>query len=107
MHWKTNKDSLLISYAQTNPHIILINSHGLKSTETLKIPGYWVYKINTSENRDDGSAIAVKYNINHKLFDDFHTDVIAIQVETTLGPIVIATTYLPPRRPYLPFPRLI
>lgn len=32
----------------------------------------------------------------------FDTDVLATQIETTLGPIIIATTYLPPRRPYLP-----
>ena len=50
------------------------------------------------------NAIAVKYNINHKLYDDFHTDVLAVEIETNLGPIVISTTYLPPRRPYLPFP---
>lgn len=103
MHWKTNKDSLLTCYAQIDSDIILINSHGLNSTELLKIPGYRIHKINSSESRNDGSAIAIKFNIQHKLFDDFDTDVLAIQVETVLGPIIIATMYLPPRRPYLPF----
>ncbi len=87
-----------------NPEIILINSHGLKSGEFLKIPGYKTYKINSSESIADGSAIAVKYSIAHKLFDDFDTDVLAIEIDTTLGPLIIATTYLPPRRPYVPFP---
>ena len=55
----------------------------------------------------NGSAIAIKKNHNHKLIDDFITDILAIQVETSLGPIIIATTYLPPRRPYLPYPGIL
>ncbi len=51
----------------------------------------------------DGSAIAIKTNIQHKLIDDFDTDFSAIEIQTIQGPIVIATTYLPPRRPFLPF----
>ncbi len=31
------------------------------------------------------------------------TDVLAVEIETNLGPIIISTTYLPPRRPFLPF----
>ena len=82
----------------------MINSHGLKSDQFLKIPGYKTYKINTSESLADGSAIALKYNITHKLYDDFETDVLAVEIQTTLGPIIIATAYLPPRRLYVPFP---
>ena len=83
---------------------MLLNSHGIKSTQSIKIPGYKVYKVNTTESLADGSAIGIKYNIQHKLYDDFDTDVLAIEIQTSLGPIIIATTYLPPRRPYLPFP---
>ncbi len=42
--------------------------------------------------------------MQHKLLDDFDTYFLAIEIHTTQGPILIATTYLPPRRPYLPFP---
>ena len=35
--------------------------------------------------------------------DDFDTDFLAIEIETSLGPIIIATTYLPPRRPFLQY----
>ena len=62
-----------------------------------------MYKVNYSENLSDGSAIAIKYTINHKLYDDFDTDFLAVEVETNLGPIIIATTYLPPRRSFLPY----
>ncbi len=103
LNWKTNKHSLIPNYLTHNPDLILINSRGLKSGEDLKIPGYRIYKINYTESISDGSAIAVKHNIKHKLHDDFDTDFLALEVETSLGPIKIATTYLPPRRPFLPY----
>ena len=56
-----------------------------------------------SENYADGSAIAIKYNIPHKIHDDYDTDVLAVEIETSLGPIIISTTYFPTRHPYLPF----
>ncbi len=104
MNWRTNKQSLVNNYLETNPDIILMNSHGLKNNESLKIPGYACHKINSEEAINDGSAIAVKHNLKYKLLDDFDTDFLAIEIHTTQGPIVLATTYLPPRRPYLPFP---
>ncbi len=103
-NWRSNKQSLLNHYLQVKPDIILINSHGLTDTEQLKIPSYKVYKINSTGTNNDGSAIAVKPDISHKLFDDFMTDFLAIEINTAHGPIIISTTYLPPRRPYLPFP---
>ena len=103
LSWKSNKNSLIDNYLKVSPDIILINSHGLKSTEHLKIPGFKTYKINYTESHADGSAIAIKYNIPHKLFDDFDTDVLAVEIPTNLGPVIISTLYLPPRRPYLPF----
>lgn len=104
LHWKNNKESLITNYLETKPDIILTNSHGLKDTDSMKIPGYKCHKINTTQALHDGSAIAIKYNLQYKLLDNFETDFLAVEVNTTLGPVIIATTYLPPRRPYLPFP---
>lgn len=104
LHWNTRKFSLTQTYKQINPHIILINSHGLKTEEQLKIHGYTTYKINSSEELSDGSAILIKSNIQHKIDDNYITDLLEITVETEIGEISIATTYLPPRRPYLPYP---
>lgn len=104
LHWRTNKSNLIITYKTIDPDIILLNSHGVKNEEPLKIYGYTTYKINSSNERNDGSAILIKSHIKHKIEDNFITDVLQIKIETSLGPINIATTYLPPRRPYLPFP---
>lgn len=103
-HWNTRKNQLSNSYKEINPDIILLNSHGTKNDETIKITNYITYKINTTNERNDGSAILIKEGIHHALIDDFITDVLCIKVQTSLGWILIATTYLPPRRPYLPFP---
>ena len=82
MNWKTNKNSLIDSYLKVQPDLILMNSHGLKSTEALRIPGYKIHKLNYSENYADGSAIAIKYNIPHKIYDDYETDVLAVEIGT-------------------------
>ncbi len=41
--------------------------------------------------------------LNNKLYDTFDTDFLAVEIDTSLGPIIISTTYLPPIRPYLPY----
>ncbi len=86
-----------------SPEIIAISSHGLKTNESLRIPVYKTYKINSSQEVANGSAIAIKHNIHHRLIDDFDTDFLAVEIEVSLCPIRIATTYLPPRKPFLPF----
>lgn len=60
LHWQTRKFNLTQTYLEINPHIILINSHGLKEQENLKIHGYTTYKINSTEEINDGSAILIK-----------------------------------------------
>lgn len=103
LNWRTNKEALILNYTKHNPDILLLNSHGLKTRETLKIPGYHSWKVNYTQENNDGSAILIKHGIQYKLIDDFDTDFIAIKIDTVWGPIIIATTYLPPRRAYLPF----
>ena len=103
-HWKTRRDNLINCYMEFNPDVIILNSHGLKSEETLKIKGYNIFKINSSEEINDGSAIAVKENIKYKIYDDYITDLIAIEILTETGPIIIGTTYIPPRRLFFPYP---
>lgn len=104
LHWETNKINLTHTYLQVNPDVILLNSHGVKSNESIHIKGYNTYLKSNSNQIYDGSAILVKSHIKHKIVDDYITDVIELRLETPIGTLSIATTYLPPRRPYLPFP---
>lgn len=101
-HWKTHKYDLYNTYRVIDPDIILINEHGQKTDENITMFNYDVYQSNKSNEYNDGIAIAVKSNINYKIIDDFNQEVMAIKITTTIGEIIVATTYLPPRRPYLP-----
>ncbi|XP_063613809.1 uncharacterized protein LOC134787049 [Penaeus indicus] len=86
----------------TTPHIILINSHGLNNSKKIKIHTYTIYQTNHTGERNDGVALAIKNNINHKIYNNFNSELIAVEINTPHGPIIIATVYLPPRRPYIP-----
>lgn len=63
---------------------------------------YNVHQTNKTNQMNDGVAIAIKRNIKYTLIDNFDEEFLAIKLKTTQGDIIIATAYLPPRRPYLP-----
>lgn len=89
-----------------DPDVILLNSHGRKDIDRIKIYGYNVYQFNESNGEHDGAAIAVRKGIRHKVIDDFDESFIAIIVNTTLFDICIGTGYQPPRRPAFPIENL-
>lgn len=103
-HWGTRNNHLINIYREINPDVILLNSHGTKEEDSIRIHNYTTYKVNSTNSVSDGSAILVRKGLNHRLIDNFVTDVLSVKIETSLGWIQLATTYLPPRRPYLPFP---
>lgn len=104
LHWSRRKFSYTQIYKQKNHHVILLNSHGLKTNDQLNIQGYTTYKINSSQEINDGSTILIKNNISHRLDDNYITDMLEFIIQTEVGKDGLATTYLPLRRPYLPFP---
>ena len=107
LHWRTRNTGLSNIYRQYDPDIILINSHGLTNEQSLKIPGYRIHRKSTTNNQHDGTAIAIKHRLQHKLYDDFISDLLAIDVMTMTGKVTIATLYQPPSRPYIPTPDFI
>ena len=73
----------------------------------LKLYPYKVYTHNTA-GAHSGVAILIRPEIKHfKINEDFYGDTLAIQVETFLGPIVLACNYTPPSRLHLPLGDLI
>jgi len=103
LNWQTNRHALINIYNQIDPDIILINAHCNTDGQTLKIFNYLTFQRNTTNTNHSGSAIAIKKNIPFRLHDDFHSDLLAITIETRQGPITIATTYIPPRVGYINF----
>ena len=105
LHWTTDRrNELCNTYRTYDPHIILLNSHGQKNTEQIKIFTYTTYQSNRTETMGDGVALAIKSSIKHKILNNFTSEMIAVEINTPHGPIIIATIYLPPRRPYIPEP---
>lgn len=101
--WTFNRSNELRNiYRVEDPDLILINSHGRKNNENIKIFNYTVYQKNQFNEIHDGVAIAVKCNIKHKIIDNLEENYLAIIVTTNLGEICVATGYQPPRRPFIP-----
>ena len=107
LHWSNRRHELCNEYSSHDPDIILLASHGQADTSKIKIQHYKCYQRNKTGVRADGVAIAIKRNLPHKILDDFDQEFLAVEVDTTKGPVVFATCYLPPRRPYLPYPDLL
>lgn len=60
LHWESRKTNLINTYLTINPQIILINGHGLRNYEQIKLPGYITYQLNTSNELHDGLALLIK-----------------------------------------------
>ena len=95
-----NKYILTLEISRTKPDIILMNETGRVYNNNLKLPGYKTTAINTVEY--DGIAILSKneLEIEHVFFEN--NDLLAIRIKSNFGPVIIATTYSPPRRYTLP-----
>ena len=100
--WNNRKHKLYNTYVENYSDIIILNSTGVMDSEIIKMYNYNVYQRNTQGELHAGIVIAVRKRIRHKLMDDFREDVLAVELQTTKGPLFISTTYLPPRRGYLP-----
>ena len=95
------KNELYNTYAEINPDIILLNSTGTSDNNRIKFYTYNVYQKNKNSEPSAGVAIAIKQNIKHRILDEFSENMLAVELDSTQGKIIIATAYYPPRQPYL------
>ena len=93
-------------YSALNPDVLLLNSTGRKEYERIKIFGFNVHQRNIRNEDSAGIAVAIKKNIKYKIIDEAIQDIMAIEIETTTGPIVIGTSYVPPRSNEFPVQEL-
>ena len=93
-------------YNALNPDVLLLNSTGRKENERIKIFGFNVHQRNIRNEDSAGIAVAIKKNIIYKIIDEAIQDIMAIEIETTTGPIVIGTSYVPPRSNEFPVQEL-
>ena len=103
LSWNSpRKHDLANEYLKLNPDIILLNGHGRKNDDKIKIFPYTTYQRNTRESKSDGVAILVRNNIPHKVSKEFNSEALSVTINTQQGDVTIATAYLPPSRPYWP-----
>ena len=105
--WNNRKFHLFNCYKEVDPDLILINEHGVPDSENIKVYGYEVIQKNPTQHRFDGVAIAVKRGLKFKRGQELEEGYLSVVLETSLGPVEIATGYQPPRRGYLPNHSLI
>ena len=105
--WTKNSSSHYNIYRAHDPDILLLNETGIKNEAPLHIFQYTCYKTNHANERNDGAIVAVKNSLKHKLLKIDSNNFICIRIETSFGPINVATTYLPPRRNDFPYIELL
>ena len=89
-HWQTNKISSYNIITTEGPDILLLNELGVTNNGLIKINGYKREQKNISNQARDEAALAIKRIINHR-----------IKIQTGIGPIIIPTMYIPPRKPII------
>ena len=97
-HWGDSRHSLVSAFRELDPDVITINSHG--SGENLRVWGYSV--VTQVSGVHDGWAIAVRRSLSCRMLELSRDGMLAVQLQTEDGPLVIATFYRPPRRDWLP-----
>lgn len=101
--WDGSKFDLANTYRQFDPDIF-IKSYGLTDDKKLNIPGFRVYQQSINGATMDGVAIAVKYTIPHRVKDDYLSEILALETDTSAEQVTIATFYLPPQTTLHPPP---
>ena len=98
--WHNKRLNLSNVYRQIDPDIILLNHTGIP-TEPIHLRGYKIYSSNVQEQHSRGTALAIKSKIEHRMIDDVDDDLLAVEVSTRTGPIIIITDYLSPSADYI------
>ena len=97
LSWRTHKTQLKQIYSTLNPHLILINSHGCKEGEDIKIYNYNISQKNFSNGPHDGVAMGVRRDLSYQWLH--LTDMMAVRIGLAYEEIIVATGYCPFRRP--------
>ena len=102
-HFTQDKETALILHlTENNPDIILINSTSRLNDQPIKIQSYITFSTNKQNERHAGSAIAIKKGLQFTIINNFLMDTIGAKIETSQGPIIVMTSYSPPRHNLLP-----
>ena len=108
-NWKNNNYLLKCSLADSSPDVILLNDLSLNGNAIPKLRGYaGAFK---GTEMHSGVAVFVKQQHKHTFIDfDNNDNILATKLYTNLGPLIVATSYTPPRfntHPTVAFNRIL
>ena len=104
LSWNNTARRLWISLyiREKSPDIVLLNSTSLVCTEAnknnlthIKLESYKSYS--TKQEIQYGSVILVRNNLKYCLIPNLSETSIAVKIQTSIGPVIIYTAYIPPR----------
>ena len=103
-NWTDEKQTpLAIHLTEREPEVILINSISrTREQGHIKIPFYNTFTVNKNNVRHAGSGIGIRIGTKFEIINNFQHDTIGAIVHSNHGPILIMTSYAPPRQPVLP-----
>ena len=103
-HWNTNKHTSLVAHlTQGSPDVIIFTSTSrTREQGPIKIPFYNTFTTNKTNTLHAGSGIAIKMGIQFELLNQFHHDTIGAKINSESGPLIVMTSYAPPRQNHLP-----
>lgn len=99
-NWKSNKYALSVDIHNYNPDIILLNETSVNPNDAITLDGF--QSITKSNGAYSGVGVLIKNTLKFKLIHVVDTNTIAIQLQTDIGPVIISTSYCPPRQKYIP-----
>ena len=92
--WTANKYTFLVDISNYNPDIILLNETSAFNN-SIKVNGYYI--IQSCKERFSGVAILIKLGLNFNILPTRDENTLAVKVMTSISPIIISTSYIPPR----------
>ena len=98
-NWKTNKYLFSVDLSNYHPHVILLNETSC-TENNIKLRGYYV--IQNCTERFSGVAILIHNTVQFSIIPTKDKDTLSIKINTSLGPLIIATSYIPPRLNVIP-----
>ena len=99
-NWRANKYNFSVELSNYSPDVILLNETSATAPDEIKLYGYKV--IQSCLEPFSGVAILIKYGLRFVPLYTKDPNTLAIKLYTSLGPVIVATTYSPPRYNILP-----
>ena len=98
-NWNSCKYNFEADLHNYSPDVILLNETSSTNNQ-IKLKGYYVTQF--CDVLYSGVAILIRDHLKFAILPTHTNDTLAIKLFTSLGPVIIATSYIPPRQNFIP-----